>query len=90
MIRCFKVLCLFLTSLKGASKRKPPTLTPQERWEEVAARHVQRESVRALARVYGVSHETMRMRQILKKTALGNRNSTMGMTLKDCISPEPR
>jgi hypothetical protein len=42
----------------------PLTHIPQEKWEEVALRHTDGESLRRLAKIYGVSHEAIR--QIVK------------------------
>jgi hypothetical protein len=51
----------------GSQRRYSVPLThiPQERWEEVAQRYACDESLRLLAKHYGVSHEAVR--QILKR-----------------------
>ena len=41
------------------------TQIPEEQWEEVALQHTNGESLRQLAKVYGVSHEAVR--QVLKR-----------------------
>jgi hypothetical protein len=43
----------------------PRTQIPEDQWEEVAQRHTGGESLRQLARCYGVSHEAVR--QVLRK-----------------------
>ncbi len=43
----------------------PLTHIPEEQWEEVAQRHVNGESLRLLAKSYGVSHEAVR--QVVKR-----------------------
>jgi DNA-directed RNA polymerase specialized sigma24 family protein len=43
----------------------PLTHIPEEQWEEVVRRNASGESLRQLAKVYGVSHETVR--QLVKR-----------------------
>jgi hypothetical protein len=43
----------------------PLTHIPEEQWEEVAQRHVNGESLRLLAKSYGVSYEAVR--QVVKR-----------------------
>lgn len=45
---------------------------PQERWVEVAQRHSNGESLRQLAKIYGVSHEAIR--QVVKRVAQEDRS----------------
>ena len=47
--------------------QKSNLTVPFEKWGEIAARHANHESLRQLAREYGVSHETIR--QVLIKAS---------------------
>jgi hypothetical protein len=45
----------------------PATKVPREHWVELARRHAEGESLRQLAKVYGVSHEAIR--HLIRTTA---------------------
>jgi DNA-directed RNA polymerase sigma subunit (sigma70/sigma32) len=49
-----------------------PTRLPVEQWEIVTKRHLEGESLRQLAKVYGVSHEAVR--QIVKRVVADTQN----------------
>ncbi len=46
--------------MTGGHNCRPLARIPQEQWEEVAQRYASGESLRRLAKRYGVSHETVR------------------------------
>ena len=50
---------------KQARYSVPRTRIPGDRWEEVVQRYTNGESLRLLAKLYGISHEAVR--QVLKK-----------------------
>jgi hypothetical protein len=58
-------LFLFVLSSNTRYSAKP-TQVPQEKWQEVAYRKANGESLRILALAYGVSYEAIR--QVLKKS----------------------
>jgi Mor family transcriptional regulator len=56
----------------------PLTQIPEEQWEDIARRNVAGESLRLLAKDYGVSHEAIRqvIRKVRERIQVGDKSIT--------------